>query len=207
MRLKLAAVLTILLCLLTACGSKEHDTLQAPMDFRTELLQAGACSFTANLTADYGETVQTFGMRCVCQTDGTASLELTAPETISGITAAVTKDGGTLTFDGAAVGFDNLADGQVTPVSAPAMLVSAWANAYIRTSGSEGTTQRTTYESGYEEEQLIFDCWFDEKNVPICAEICYNEQTVLKIEITDFSFVSGGSNEITEENMGGHFAG
>lgn len=202
MRLKLTAVLTILLCLLTACGSKESKELQAPMDFRAQLLQAGECTFSASVTADYGENVQQFVLHCDCRTDGTASLEITAPKTISGITAQISDHGGKLAFDGAAVSFGTLADRTAAPISAPSLVVSAWADAYISAAGTEGTARRITYESGYDEEQLFIDCWFNEKNIPICAEICYNDKTVLKIEIADFSFVSGGNHEAAQENLG-----
>lgn len=202
MRLRLAAVLMIPLCLLTACGSKENKTMQEPMEFRTELLQAGECTFTAKVTADYGESVQQFDMRCDCNTDKTADMEITAPETIAGITAKTSDCGGELVFDGMAVSFGTLADGLVAPVSAPSLLVSAWTEAYIAAAGKEGSMQRVTYESGYEEEQLFIDCWFDEKKIPICAEICYNGETVIKIELSDFSFVSGGDHETTQKNLG-----
>lgn len=202
MRLKVAAVLMILLCLLTACGSKENEALQAPMDFRAALLQAEACSFHAEITADYGDSVQQFGLQCECRIDGTAQVELTAPETLTGICATVTDSGGTLQFDGMAIAFDLLAGGNVAPIGAPCIVTAAWTNAYISAVGKEGETRRCTYAYGYEERQLMIDCWFDEKNVPIFAEICYNNKTVLKIAITDFSYVSGGIYEATQENVG-----
>ena len=202
MRRRFAAVLMILLCLLTACSSKETDGLQAPMDFRAALLQAGCCCFSAALTAGEGTEICEFGMDCVCRTDGTAELTVTAPQSISGIKASCSSDGGEFVFDGMAVGFSDLAGGRVSPVSAPALLASCWADAYIRAVGDEDGLCRVTYEYGYDEAQLIVDCWFEEKNVPIYAEICYNNKTVLKTEISDFSFVSGGNYETTEEDMG-----
>lgn len=207
MRRKPTAVLMILLCLLTACSSKENTDLQAPMDFRTQLLQTGACTFSADMTADYGESIQQFSVRCECQTDGTSNIEVIAPETIAGIAAQISDDGSTLNFEDMAVSFAPLAKGNVAPVSAPVLLVTAWTQAYISTAGREGELRRITYENGFDERQLTVDCWFDEKNVPICAEICYNNETVLKIEITDFSFVSGGNNDATEEDMGGYLTG
>ena len=71
MRRTLAAVLMTALCLLTACGSKETDELQAAMDFRAALLQAEGCTFTAAVTADYGDRSYEFTLDCVCRTDDT----------------------------------------------------------------------------------------------------------------------------------------
>lgn len=202
MRLKLAAVLMILLCLLSACSSKETDHLQAPMDFRASLLQAGACTFQAEITADYGENVYEFTVDCECRTDGTASVTVIEPQSIAGITAKISENGDELIYDGMAVAFDPLAGGNAAPVCTPSLVVDAWANAFIHAAGQEGEWLRVTYERGYDEEQLDVDCWFDEKNIPICTEICYNDETVLKMEVSNFSFVSGGNNETTEENMG-----
>ncbi len=202
MRLKLAAVLTILLCLLSACGSKETASLQAPMDFRTQLLEAGACTFQAEITADYGDSIYVFTVDCECLTDGTATVTVSEPQSIAGITAKITAGGDELVFDDMAVAFEPLANGNAAPVCAPSIAVDAWTNAYIRAAGQEGEWLRVTYERGYDAEQLIVDCWYDEKNIPICAEICYNDQTVLKLDISQFSFVSGGNHEITEENLG-----
>lgn len=202
MRLRVAAVLMILLCLLSACGSKESAYLQAPMDFRAQLLQAGACTFQADITADYGENVYEFTVDCNCAADGTANVTVLEPQSIAGITAQTSEGGDELFFDGMAVAFDPLAGGNAAPVCAPSLTVDAWTNAYICAAGREGEWLRVTYERGYEAEQLTVDCWFDEKNVPICAEICYNSQTVLKIEISQFSLVSGGNHETTEANMG-----
>ena len=206
MRLKLAAVLMILLCLLTACGGKESDVLQAPMDFRASLLEAGGCSFSASISADYGDSVNEFTVFCECMTDGTAHISVTAPDSIAGIEAELSDCGKTLVFGETAVAFATLANGNLAPVCAPSVLTAAWTSAYIRSSGNEADTVRTTYEYGYDEELLIADCWFNEKMIPICAEFCYNDKTILKMEITDFSFVSGGDHETSEENMGGYFA-
>lgn len=172
------------------------------MDFRAQLLQAGCCRFSAELTACEEAEAYEFGVECICCTDGTAELTLTAPQTLAGIKANCGAGGGELVFDGMAVGFSDLAGGRVSPVSAPALLVSCWAESYIRSVGEEDGLCRVTYEHGYDEAKLIVDCWFNEKNVPIFAEICYNGETVLKTEISDFSFVSGGNYEATQEDVG-----
>lgn len=206
MRLKIAAVLMILLCLLTACGGKENDALQAPMEFRASLIEAGGCTFCAEITADYGDSVSTFSVSCRCLTDGTAHVELTDPASVAGIEAELSDCGDTLVFGETAVAFDALANGILAPVSVPSVLTAVWTSAYIRASGDESECMRTTYEYGYDEELLIADCWFNEKMIPIHAEFCYNNKMILKMEITDFSLVSGGEHETSEANLGGYIA-
>ena len=193
MRRTLAAVLMTALCLLTACGSKETDELQAAMDFRAALLQAEGCPFTAAVTADYGDRSYEFTLDCVCRTDGTATVTVCAPQTIAGISASVQQAGAQLEFDGMALDFGTMADGTVSPVSAPIRLCQCWAQEYISAAGMEEENLRVTYEQGYDSETLTADTWFSPENgVPIFAQICYNDQIILKMTLTDFSMNSGG---------------
>ena len=54
LRKKPALLLTLISIFLTGCAAK--SPAQQPLTFRTALLEAGGCSFTAAVTADYGET-------------------------------------------------------------------------------------------------------------------------------------------------------
>ena len=49
--------------LLSACSAKRPA--QPPLTFRTALLQSGGCSFSAAITADYGESDASFTLDCV----------------------------------------------------------------------------------------------------------------------------------------------
>ena len=77
----------MLLCLLCACGGKETSPLQAPMDFRVSLLQAGGCRVKLEGTADTSDRIWEFALEANLQTDGTADLTLIRPEGVAGITA------------------------------------------------------------------------------------------------------------------------
>ena len=96
-------------------------------------------------------------------------------------------------FDGMALDFGTMADGTVSPVSAPIRLCQCWAQEYISAAGMEEENLRVTYEQGYDSETLTADTWFSPENgVPIFAQICYNDQIILKMTLTDFSMNSGG---------------
>lgn len=186
------AVLTTMLLLLCACsGSGKDGDLQSAIDFRADYLGAASCSYTAEVTADYGETIYAFTMDCISKPDGTTELTVTEPESIAGITAQVTGDNGEITFDGMSLDFGTLAEGNVIPVAAPAVTADCWREAYIASAGREDGKYRVSYERGYEHETLQVDTWFStEKNIPIYAEICYNDICVLKVTITGFQFRS-----------------
>lgn len=190
MRRCLIAIFLVTILLLSACAKDgQKDALQPAMDFRAKLLNAGGACFTAEVTADYGEEVYTFTLDCRYLTDGKTEITVTAPDTLSGIRAQIENDTGRLTFFDTELTFGTLADGNITPLSAPAVLGRVWQSAYIAASGKEDQTLRVSYEDGYGEDQLLADTWFSQKGIPIYSELCYNETCVLKLTISDFGFL------------------
>ena len=185
MRRVLAVLMTTICLLLCGCAGEESAVSPA-IAFRAELVQAGGCTFCAEVTADFGTTVEQFSLEAQANADGTAALEVLAPETIAGITATTSEGGGSITFDGMAVDFGLLANGNVIPLAAPSIAAACWMREYICAAGEEDGLYRVTYERDYDEKRLIVDTWF-ENGLPICAEVCYNNQRFLKILITEFS--------------------
>ena len=147
-------------------------------------MEAGGCSFTAAVTADYGDRVYQFTMACSHTSDGTR-LEVLEPEIIAGIAATVSEDGAQLEFDGAALEFGQLANGFVSPVSVPWLLAQCWMEEYIAYAGSDGDLERVTYLRGYNDEELSIDTWFS-GSVPTYAEVVYDGARCLTVEITNF---------------------
>lgn len=178
------AVLT-LCALLFGCASEE-SYLEPAIEFRAALLQAGGCSFHAEIKADFGDRVEIFAADCEFSTDGTAHLTLTEPETLAGITAAVADRGGTITYDGMSVDFGLLANGKVIPAAAPALAALCWCGEYISAAGREEDVYRVTYEKDFDEKRLQIDTYF-KNDLPFSAEVCYNNQRILKLEISDYS--------------------
>lgn len=190
MRRRLIAILVLILLMFSSCTKEgQHSELQPAMDFRAGLLNSGGAQFTAEVTADYGEEVYTFTLDCKYVTDGTTEIDVAAPDTLCGIKAQIENDTGRLTFFDTELTFGTLADGTVTPLSAPAVLGRCWQSAYIASSGKEEKTLRVSYEDGFDADQLLVDTWFSQKGIPIYAEICYNESCVLKLTISDFSLL------------------
>ena len=185
-RKKLVAGLFCLL-FLTGCAGKQ-DPAQCGLDLRTALMEAGGCSFSADVTAHYEDRAYVFSMTCICE-DGETALCVTAPETIAGITATVKSGGTQLEYDGAILDFGKLANGYVSPVSAPWLLVQCWSGAYIAYAGADGELERITYLRGYEEEELTVDTWL-RNGLPTYAEVTCEGVRCLAISITDFQMTS-----------------
>ena len=180
------AVLMMCLCLLLGgCGGRSQGVSPA-IAFRASLVQAGGCSFRAELTADYGDYVVPFTLDCETEVNGPTHFTVAAPETLAGITAAVDETGGTVTYDGLMMDFGLLANGRLAPAAGPAVVAYCWSSAYLAAGGEEDGRFRATYEKDYEEKMLKVDTWF-ENGIPIYAEVCYNGQRILNLTISEFS--------------------
>ena len=178
----------MMLLLLLFCGCKStENNLQEAIDFRASLVQAGGCSFRAEITADFDDYVELFTVDCECDADGTTRLTIVSPENLQGITATVTDRGGTITFDGLSVDFGLLADGNVIPAAAPAIAVVCWSSEYIASAGTEEDLYRVTYEKDFEQKRIRVDTYL-KNGLPISSEICYNNQNILEMMISEFHF-------------------
>ena len=194
------AVLTMLLCLLCACGGKEK-TVQAPMEFRTRLLQAGGCSCTLNAVEDFDGFVCDFSLDCGCRADGSAEVCVTAPESVAGIRAATDGKTGKLSFDGMQVSFGVAEDARLAPLSVPATLINAWTGGYIASSGKDGGLECAVFELGYGDETLKVYTWLTSDGLPERVELALGGKVLCRAEITDFRY-DGGNNEAAETDLG-----
>ncbi len=177
-------VLPLLLAvvLLTGC-SKTPEEVERALALRTKLLQASSCTFDAEITADYGEILHVFRMNCTADAQGGVSFRVTAPESIAGISGTLSKQGGALTFDDTALYFDLLADEQLSPVSAPWVLMKALRGGYITSAGAENGQLRVSVNDSYEEDALNLEVWLDSEDIPQRADICYAGKRILSLKL------------------------
>ena len=181
---KVPALLLILL-LLSGCANA-RDQIDRALGLRSRLLQGEGCSFTAGITADYGDQLHTFTLECRGDRQGNLAFTVTEPETIAGITGIISGDGGKLTFDDTALDFPLLADGQVTPVSAPWLLLMTLRGGYLTGAGEEGELLRLAVDDSYEEDALHLDIWLDGEDRPVQADILYDGRRILSMTIANF---------------------
>jgi hypothetical protein len=176
----------LLLCLLLLCGCKgEESALSEALRFRGKLLSSDGCSFRAKILADYGEGVQIFTVDCITDREGQLDLTLREPETLADITAQIRGDSGKITFDGLSLGFPLLAEGLISPVAAPGILVNCWLQEFILSAGTEAERYRASYEKKISNKTLLLDTYF-ENGIPISADLCYNDSRIVSMEISDF---------------------
>lgn len=187
MKRSVAPVLVFLFLLTGCANAKSH--INRALELRTRLYQSQGCSFTAVITADYGDQLYQFTLSCQGDNLGNLAFTVVEPETISGITGHIAQQGGKLTFDDAVLEFPLMADGLLTPVSAPWLLLKTLRGGYLTSAGMEGELLRLAVDDSYEEDALHLDIWLDGENRPVQADIYYDERRILSLTIGDFQIL------------------
>lgn len=186
MRRVLAAVLVVLV--LTGCGAEDANMRRA-IDLREKLLKSKGCAFEAVITADYGDQLYTFTVNCSTDTDGSLSFTVAQPRSIAGITGKLDGSGGKLTFDDKALAFDTLADGMITPVSAPWVFIHTLRSGYLSACGADGENLKIIFDDSYKNEALQLDIWLNSLDLPIRTEILWNGRRVLSMDVNNFKYL------------------
>ena len=166
--------------------SGNNGELDRAMTLRAKLLGTSECTYDAVVTADYGDEIHTFRMECAASGNGDVSFNVTEPESISGITGTLTGSGGKLTFDDQALAFDMLAEGQLSPISAPWVFLKTLRGGYVTSCGTDGDGLRVSIDDSYEEDALHVDIWLDAQDTPIRAEFIYDDRRILTMDIENF---------------------
>ena len=177
----LCLVFVFLLC---GCGRKD-DALDKALAMR-QRLQGAACTFECTVTADYGEKIHVFSMRCAAELSGDMTFEVVSPESISGITGVVSHNKGKLTFDDKALAFELLADGQFSPVSAPWILIRTLRGGYLTSCTETDYGMLLCIDDSYDSDPLRLDVRMDKDGNPVSAEILWQGRRILSMEIENF---------------------
>ena len=179
--------LVLALLMLAGCG-KANDDLQRAMDIRGAL-QDKNMHFSAEITADYGDVYYTFSMDCDVNKDSSVQFEVTKPDTICGIGGHISAVGGDLTFEDIILAFETMAEGRITPVSAPWVMMKALRSGFLIGCTKEEDLLRIAVEDSYEDKAMRLDIWVDEEGYPVASDIYWDGRRLLSLTITNFSIV------------------
>lgn len=183
--------LCVLFLILTLFGCTGEDSqMERCLQLREELLNCTSCSFTVEITADFGDITYTFTLLCRGNADGSLDFSVEKPETISGISGVLSGNSGKITFDeDRAVAFPLLAEGEASPISGPWLLYNTLRSGYIGACGMDGDRLRVTLNDTYEADALQIDVWLDGENRPESAEILWQGRRILTLLIEDFQIL------------------
>ena len=186
--MKRLLTVVVLMISLTGCLGQDED-LKQMMEFRAKLLAGQGCSFDAVITADYQETLYTFQLACRADAEGNLSFVVISPETIAGITGRMDGEGGKLIFDDQALAFEPLADGQLSPVSAPWLMIKILRGGYVTSCTQEEGRLRVAINDGYDSGDLKSDVWFDDACEPRFVEYVWKDRRILSREVSNFKIL------------------
>ncbi len=185
--MKTIAILLCIMLLLSGCSSQDGD-IDSAMALRSQL-QRQEASFDALITADYGDTLHSFTTSCTVHTDGSLDFTVRSPEAIAGIAGTLSGSGGALKFEDQALAFPMLADGQISPVSAPWVFMNTLKSGYLTSAGREGEYLRLAIDDSYRDDALHMDIWLDSDGNPVRGEILWQGRRILSVAVTNFHFL------------------
>lgn len=171
--------------MLTGCAQQDA-LLDRAMTLRAQMI-ANAVSFDAEITADYGDVTYTFSMNCQVDTTGSMTFTVAEPDTLAGITGTISATGGKLTFDDTALAFEMMADGQLTPVIGPWVLIKTLRSGYLTSCGMDADSLRLAIDDSYEEDALHLDIWLDGEDKPKNADIYWEGRRLLSVTVSNFT--------------------
>ncbi len=184
------AVTVIFVCmvfLLTGCANT-NAPIDKAIELRNEIENSNGCTFSTTVTADYGEKIYVFSMDCQSDQEGNLVFTVTAPDTIAGITGKITAAGGALTFDGQVLAFQTMADGLVTPVTAPWILMKTLKSGYLKGCAVSDTGYEISADDSYADGALHLKIMV-QGNVPSSGEIFWNGRRVLTMTVEEFRYL------------------
>ncbi len=181
-------VVLLLVGLLSGCGSVNGHMDQA-LKLRNTLLGGNECTFDAVITADYGDKIYNFTMKNTVDANGNLTFEVISPDSISGITGRIQDEKGALTFDREVLAFSLMADGQITPVSAPWIFIKTLRSGYISACENLDSGIHLQIDDSYDEDALQLDIWTDANNMPIRSEIFYKGRRIITLDVDNFTIV------------------
>lgn len=185
--MKRAAVILLTACMLAGCGMANEGSDRV-LALRAKLIAGQGCTFETVITADYGDELYSFTMECETDRQGELVFTVTEPQTIAGISGTVSASGGKLTFDDTALAFDLLADGQLSPVSAPWLMVRTLQGGYVTSCGQDGELVRASIDDSYADDAFHLDVWLRD-DLPVRAEILYRDRRIVSLEVRNFKIL------------------
>ncbi len=184
--------LPMMLLLLTGCGGGQEGKTGAEalaVEIRGEYMAMTGYSLQAQVNADYGQRVYDFTLSVTNDGEETAVV-IREPEMLSGVTARIHGEEGTLEYDDLSLETGFLDGESLSPVSALPTLMEAARTQYIdRCTLTDGVLEvhcaDPEQDSGTGQEVTL---WFDAQTYALTGgEISQDGRRVIACQITEFT--------------------
>lgn len=155
---------------------------------RIKWTQAKELSFTADIVAELSDKCFECKLKCSRQGDETV-LEVLEPENIAGIKARLNKETAQIEYDGIILAVENAAMGEVSPVSAAAMIMEALTQSTLTGIWMEKAQERELIVAElYISEMEYARLWFLKENFSLIhAELVSDGRCVVKCDVESFT--------------------
>ena len=177
--------LPLLLVFFLGCSGPD-PAMEVALELRSRCLGAGQITFEAEICADYITSIEQFTLECAFDGTDTMTFTVAEPEEISGIRGTVSGTEGTVGYDDTVLGFPMLAEGRLSPLAAPWVLVKALREGCIIAVGREGEMLHLTVDDSYADNALTLDIWLEDGKVE-AAEIAWEGRRCVTMTVEDFS--------------------
>ena len=200
----ITAALALLLVTLSACGAKADRAVAELARLRELHSTASRIVTVARVSADYGERVFEFRIRYSGTYDA-GELEILAPESLAGVTARVSGNAATLSYDGAELDTGSLGDG-LSPAGIVPRLIVEWQSGFPDSLmlARNNSNLDVGKSPGFRREELIMQSMltsasergtdarqttrFDaETHIPIRSEVLQDGRVVLTVRYESFA--------------------
>ena len=178
-------LLPLLLVFFLGCSGPD-PAMEAALDLRSRCLSDSTVTLTAEIRADYIARIEEFTLECASSPDGTCTFRVLDPEDISDIRGTVRGSEGTVEFDNTVLAFPLMAEGRLSPLSGPWVLMKAIRSGCILAAGREGDMIHVTIDDSYDDHALTVDLWLEEGDLEE-AEIAWEGRRCLSMTFDDFS--------------------
>ena len=178
-------ILPLFLVFLVGCSGPD-PAMEEALALRSRCLASESVRFQAEIRADYITGYEEFALDCETVPDGAVSFRVISPEEVADISGTVRQDAGTVEFDGAVLAYPLMAQGRLSPLSGPWVVMKAIRSGCIIAAGQEGELTRVTIDDSYGANALTVDLWLEDGQVTQ-AEVAWEGLRCLTMTFDDFS--------------------
>ena len=178
-------ILPLFLVFLMGCSGPD-PAMEEALALRSRCLASSCVRFQTEVRADYITGYEEFTLDCETGSDGTVSFCVRSPAEITDISGTVSQDAGTVEFDGAVLAYPLMAQGRLSPLSGPWVVMKAIRSGCILAAGQEGELTRVTIDDSYGANALTVDLWLEDGQVTQ-AEVAWEGLRCLTMTFDDFS--------------------
>lgn len=181
--------------LLAACGGGEGKTSgeDLALQIQKEFSSMTACSARVSLEADYGQRVFDCALDVTYDQVTGGTLTLVEPDIAKGVTAHISPEGTSLSYQGFSLETGDVTGDGLSPVEALPRLYQAVSRDFVAGASVTDGVLSVTYRDGEQapgvglEAVVTFDV---ESHAPLTGELFWDGSRVISVQVADFQMMT-----------------